>query len=180
MPEAHDKKRYTDTYKGMVTLNLDPETRGRCYVIVPEVSALPLTSPAEIVFPFGGMASGMFSPAPLPGSCVWVQFRGGDLDKPLIVGGRYENPLEIPALAHATPPGVDCKVMTTQLQHQFAMSDVPGPTGGFMFLTPTGAGILINTLGVFITGGPGIGTIAITPAGVDINGIGPAAGLSVK
>jgi hypothetical protein len=180
MPEAHDKKRYNDTYKGTVSLNIDPELRGRCYVLVPEISPVPLTSPADINFPFGGNASGMFSPAPMVGSCVWVQFRGGDLDKPLIVGARYENPLEIPALAHAVPPGVDCKVMTTQLQHQFAMSDVPGPTGGFMLLTPTGAGIIINTLGVFIIGGPGIGSIAITPAGVDINGVGPAAGLSVR
>jgi hypothetical protein len=180
MTEAHDKKRFNDTYKATVALNLDPEMRGRCYVIVPEISPLPLASPADVNFPFGGAASGMFSPAPMIGSCVWVVFRGGDIDKPLIVGARYENPLEIPALAHAVPPGVDCKVLTTQLQNQFAMSDVPGPTGGFMLLTPTGAGIIINTLGVFILGGPGIGSISITPAGVDINGVGPAAGLSVR
>lgn len=180
MPEAHDKKRYADTYKGIVTLNLDPEVRGRCYVQVPEVSPVPLATPAEIVFPFGGMAAGLYSAAPPPGTCVWVQFRGGDLDKPLVVGARYENPAEVPALAHTAPPGVDVKVMATQGQNQFMMSDVPGPTGGFKFMTKSGAGIQISTNQVLITGGTGIGSILITPAGVDINGIGPTAGLSVK
>jgi len=182
MPEASDKNRYNSVYKGTVALNIDPMMQGRCYVLVPEISPTPLASPAEIFFPFGGMGAGMFSPAPIPGSCVWVQFRGGDLDYPLVVGARYENPAEIPALAHATPPGVDCKVMTTQLQNQFAMSDVPGPTGGFALLTPEGPGIIINSLGVFLFAGPDPlqGSISITLAGVDINGVGPTAGLSIK
>lgn len=181
MSEAHDKKRYTDTYKGTVALNLDPEMRGRCYVLVPEVSPIPLMSPADINFPFGGAASGMFASAPMIGSCVWVQFRGGDIDKPLIVGARFENTAEVPALAHTAPPGVDIKVIATQLQNQIVISDVPGPTGGIMLLTPTGAGIMINTAGVFLFAGPNpaLGTIAITAAGVDINGLGPAAALRV-
>jgi hypothetical protein len=112
----------------------------------------------------------MYSPAPLPGTCVWVQFSGGDLDKPLVVGGRYENAATVPALAQLTPPGLDHKQISTQAQNTLAMSDVPGPTGGFTFMTTTGAFIKINALGVQISCGAGLGQIVISPAGVVING----------
>jgi len=180
MPAEHDKKRYDKMYKGTIYNNIDPEMRGRCQVTVPEISAIPLLSFADVIFPFGGMQSGMYSTSPLPGTCVWVQFSGGDLDKPLVVGGRYENPLEVPVLAQLTPPGLDHKQISTQAQHTLAMSDLPGPTGGFTFMAPTGAFIKINSLGVFISCGAGLGQIAVTANGVDINGIGPAAGLSIR
>lgn len=180
MPQESDKKRYDKMYKGTVYNNIDAMRQGRCQVLVPEISPIPLVSFADVIFPFGGMQSGMYSPAPLPGTCVWVQFSGGDLDKPMVVGGRYENPLEVPALAQLTPPGVDHKQLSTQLQNTFAMSDVPGPTGGITLMTTSGAFIKINALGVQISCGVGLGQIMVTSAGVDINGIGPAAGLSIK
>jgi hypothetical protein len=180
MTQANDKKRYDKMYKGTVYSNIDPEMRGRCQVTVPEISPLPLLSFADVVFPFGGMQSGMYSSAPLPGTCVWVQFSGGDLDKPLVVGGRYESAAEVPALAQLTPPGLDHKQISTQGQNMFAISDLPGPTGGFTLQCNSGAFIRINSLGVQISCGAGIGQIMVTAAGVDINGIGPAAALSLK
>jgi hypothetical protein len=171
MAEEHDKKRYIGKYKGIVTQPVDPNRQGKCQVMVPEISPTPLLSFAEQIFPVGGHQSGQFR-TPVVGECVWVEFLGGDLDRPLIVGGRYENPLDVPALAQLTPPGVAHWQNSTPGQHTMAMSDMPGPTGGFTFLTPSGAGIKITSQGVFIqaTLGSPIGRIEITAAGVFING----------
>jgi uncharacterized protein involved in type VI secretion and phage assembly len=99
---------------------------------------------------------------------VWIEFEQGDPDKPILAGAYYSNAAEVPALAQATPPGMGVISMVTELQNQFTMSDMAGPSGGFLFLMPTGAGIIINDIGVQITDGKG-GSITITGGQVIVN-----------
>ena len=48
-----------------------------------------------------------------------------------------------------------------------AMSDQPGPTGGFTFMTPAGVGIKIDTTGITLLAPPCI--IKLTAAGIVMN-----------
>lgn len=70
------RTRYFGKYRGIVTDNADPDTRGRLKVRVPavlddnEVWAMPCV-------PYAGSGVGFYS-LPDPGSGVWVEFEGGD------------------------------------------------------------------------------------------------------
>jgi uncharacterized protein involved in type VI secretion and phage assembly len=115
----------------------------------------------------GGIQSGMFCVPPL-GSACWVEFEQGDSDFPILVGAFWGNAGEVPALSQATPPGLNVVQVGTMLQNQFTISDTPGPTGGFILTTNTGAGIIVNDTGVFITNGRGAIISMVGPA-VDVN-----------
>jgi len=71
-------------YRGLVSENLDPETRGRLLVQVPqvlgdrEVWALPCV-------PFAGESKGFFA-LPDKGTPVWVEFEAGDPNFPIWTG----------------------------------------------------------------------------------------------
>jgi hypothetical protein len=59
-------------------------------------------------------------------------------------------------------------VLQTGLQNTLMISDLPGPTGGIMLKSLTGAMILINETGITITNGIGA-TITLIGPSVDIN-----------
>ena len=75
---------------------------------------------------------------------------------------------EVPALSHLIPPVVPGFVMQTPLQTGILVSDVPGPTGGIMLTTASGAMILINELGITLSNGQGA-SIQMTGPLVNIN-----------
>lgn len=154
-------------YRGTVVNNVDPEQRGRIQVMVPDVSGFALTSWALPSLPFGGMQMGFFA-LPLIGAGVWVEFEQGDIDYPIWVGTYWGSAAEVPALAHLIPPAVPGVVIQTVLQNSILISDVPGPTGGIMLKSTTGAMILINTLGITISNGQGA-MIQMTGPSVVIN-----------
>ena len=160
-----EKRKYPYKYRGNVINNIDPMKMGRVLVTVPDV--IPLSSWAMPCAPMAGIQAGMFCIPPI-GSHVWIEFENGDADYPIVVGGFWANPGEVPALSQLTPPGLTSMQMTTQLQNQMLLSDTPGPTGGFMLLTNTGAGILVNDTGVFIMNGRGAMISMVGPS-VDIN-----------
>jgi uncharacterized protein involved in type VI secretion and phage assembly len=162
-----EPKKFFGKYRGTVVDNVDPEQRGRIQVMVPDVSGFALTSWAMPSFPVGGIQMGMFS-LPMIGSGVWIEFEQGDLDYPIWTGIFFGSAAEVPALAHLVPPAVPGIVLQTVLQNALLISDVPGPTGGIMLKSMTGAMILINELGITITNGQGA-SIQMTGPSVVIN-----------
>jgi uncharacterized protein involved in type VI secretion and phage assembly len=154
-------------YRGMVLNNIDPMQMGRIMVQVPDVSnVLPSTWALPCV-PFAGIQSGFFV-APAIGSGVWVEFEHGDPDYPIWTGAFWGSSAEIPALALAGAPGLQSLVIQTLTQNTLMISDTPGPTGGILLKTATGAMISINETGITISNGQGA-TIALMGPSVTVN-----------
>jgi len=159
---------YFGKYRGKVTNNTDPEQRGRIQVSVPAIFGdIPLNwaLPAS---PYAGMQNCFFAIPPLQAN-VWVEFEGGNPESP-IWSGCFWGIGEVPALALGTPAAVPHFLLQTTGQSTFLLSDAPGPTGGIMLKTTTGAAILINDTGITIQNGKGA-TIQMTGNSVMINGV---------
>lgn len=160
-------KRYYGIYRGTVVLNIDPMQMGRISVIVPDVGSVTPSTWAMPSVPIAGKQSGVFV-MPQIGSGVWVQFEGGDPDYPVWTGGWWGDAAEVPALALAGPPGDPNIVLQTALQNSLVISDLPGPTGGIMLKSTTGATIIVNDTGIYIQNGKGASIIMTGPT-VTIN-----------
>lgn len=160
-------KRYYGIYRGTVVLNIDPMQMGRISVIVPDVGSITPSTWAMPSVPIAGKQSGVFV-MPQIGSGVWVQFEGGDPDYPVWTGGWWGDAAEVPALALAGPPGDPNIVLQTTLQNSLVISDLPGPTGGIMLKSTTGATIIVNDTGIYIQNGKGASIIMTGPT-VTIN-----------
>jgi hypothetical protein len=121
--------------------------------------------------PFAGKAEGFFA-VPQIGAGVWIEFEGGDPDKPIWVGGFWGMFAEVPTLALVPPPippGQNVCIQTT-LQNMMMISDAPPTplTGGIVLKSTTGAMIVVNDTGIYIQNGKGASITMIGPA-VDIN-----------
>lgn len=162
-------------YRGTVVNNIDPEQRGRIQVITPDVSNVMLSSWAMPCVPVAAMQMGMFT-VPLIGAGVWVEFEQGDPDYPIWVGGFWGTVAEVPALSQIVPPGIPGITLQTPLQNGLVISDVPGPTGGILLKTATGAMVSVSDTGITISNGKGAAinmtgsAINMTGAPVNING----------
>jgi hypothetical protein len=75
----------------------------------------------------------------------------------------------VPALAQAAAPGVSNVVIQTTLQNTLMISDMPGPAGGLLLKTATGAMISISDAGITLSNGKGAMITMIGPI-VSING----------
>jgi len=164
-------KKFFGKYRGTVINNIDPEQIGRIQAIVPAVSNVVPTSWAMPCVPFAGKAEGFFA-IPQIGSGVWMEFEGGDPDKPIWVGGFWGVFAEVPVLAQVPPPippGQNVCIQTT-LQNMMMVSDAPPTpiTGGIVLKSATGAMIVVNDTGIYIQNGKGASITMIGPA-VDIN-----------
>jgi len=160
-------KKYFGKYRGMVVNNVDPLQIGRLLVQVPDVLGPIPSSWAMPCFPFTGKQMGAFY-LPQIGTGVWVEFEHGDADFPIWSGCFYGIAAEVPALALAAPPGVPNVVFQTTAQNTLMLSDVPGPTGGILLKTTTGAFISVNDTGITISNGKGAIITMIGPT-VDVN-----------
>ncbi len=134
---------------------------------VPDVSGLTPTTWAMPCVPIAGKQMGVFM-VPQIGSGIFVQFEGGDPDRPVWVGGWWGDVAEVPALALAGVPGNPNIVIQTTLQNAIVVSDLPGPTGGIMLKSTTGASIIVNDTGIYIQNGKGA-SIVMTGPTVTIN-----------
>jgi hypothetical protein len=130
-------------YRGTVMSNVDPEMRGKLLVSVPGLG-LPTPVWAEGCFPVTGTQAGMFS-VPEIGAGVWVEFEQGHLDHPIWVGS-----------------------FQTRSLNSITISDTPGPTGGVLIKTTTGAMISVSDVGIVISNGKGA-TISMLGPTVDVN-----------
>lgn len=154
-------------FRGTVLDNIDPMQMGRLMVQVPDVSNVLPTTWAMPCLPFGGIQAGLYV-TPAIGSGVWIEFEQGDLDYPVWVGCYWGSAAEVPALALAAPPGLQQIVVQTTQQNTLMISDVPGPTGGILLKSATGAMISITEVGITISNGQGA-TIVMTGPAVTIN-----------
>jgi hypothetical protein len=86
-----------------------------------------------------------------------------DLDRRLLGSAA-----EVPALALAGNPASPNIVLQTSLQNAVVISDLPGPTGGIMLKSTTGASIIVNDTGIYIQNGKGA-SIVMTGPTVTVN-----------
>jgi hypothetical protein len=106
-------------------------------------------------------------PIPPIGAGVWVEFEQGDPDYPIWVGCRWGLPTDIPIAATLSNPADPNIVIQSLLQNAIIVSDlppsVPPPisppvapvTGGITLRSATGASIVVNDIGIFISNGKG-------------------------
>lgn len=154
-------------YRGTVLQNIDPKKMGRLQVQVPDVTSLLPTSWAMPCFPLSGKQMGVWC-IPQIGAGVWVEFEQGNPDHPIWSGCWFGSAAEVPGLALSVPPLMSGIVLQTALQNTLMLSDTPGPAGGILLKTTTGAMIAINDVGITISNGKGA-TIVMTGPSVTIN-----------
>jgi len=154
-------------YRGVVTNNIDPMLLGRIQAIVPDATGAIPSSWATPCVPFAGIGTGMYTVPPI-GAGVWIEYEHGDPDHPIWVGCYWGSAAEVPAMARAVPPGVQGVTLQTTLANGITVSDAPGPAGGILIKTTTGAMISVTDVAVVITNGKGA-TISLTGPTVDIN-----------
>lgn len=164
---SNNATRFYGKYRGTVVQNVDPEQRGRIQAIVPDATGMVPGTWATACVPLTGKSMGTYV-VPQIGSGVWIEFEQGDLDYPIWTGGFWGSAADVPALALAGNPVSPSIVLQTALQHSIVLSDVPGPTGGIMLKSSTGAMILINDVGITISNGKGA-TITLTGPSVTVN-----------
>lgn len=161
---------YFGKYRATVFNNVDPEMKGRLLLIVPDVFGTVPSTWAEACTPLAGPTGppmGFYAVPPM-GAGVWVEFENGDLNHPIWVGCRWGSQSDIPPLANAGLPVSPNIVIQTMGQNTLVISDLPGPTGGIMLKSPTGASIIVNDTGIYIQNGKGA-SIVMTGPQVSIN-----------
>ena len=170
MSEPSETTGYFGKYRGTVTQNIDPEMRGRLLVSVPgALSYLPSTW-AEPCVPLAGPTGppmGAYFVPPI-GAGVWVEFEQGDVNKPIWVGCRFGLGADVPPIARTGIPASPPIVLQTLGQHTFMITDLPGPTGGLVLKSATGASIIVNDTGIYIQNGKGA-TITLVGRQIDFN-----------
>ncbi|NOR40875.1 MAG: baseplate assembly protein [Gammaproteobacteria bacterium] len=167
----NDREKFIGKYRGTVVNNVDPELRGRLLVQVPDALGPIPSSWAEPCVPLAGPTGppmGVYMVPPI-GAGVWVEFEHGDIDYPIWVGCRWGAQSDVPPLAHAGIPATPNIVFQTTTQHALVMSDTPGPTGGILLKTATGAMISVSDVGITISNGKGA-IINMTGTAIDITG----------
>jgi uncharacterized protein involved in type VI secretion and phage assembly len=118
-------------------------------------------------FPISGKQMGAYM-IPQIGAGVWVEFEQGDPDYPIWSGCWYGSVAEVPTLALAGNPASPNIVLQTGLQNSLVISDLPGPTGGIMLKSTTGATLIVNDTGIYIQNGKGASIVMVGPS-VNIN-----------
>ena len=155
--------RYYGKYRGTVVNNVDPMRLGRIQVQVPDVHGLTPATWAMPCVPSSGIQNGMLW-LPIIGAGVWVEFEQGNTDYPIWVGGWWGSASEVPALTQMAPPAVSTLAIQTSLQNGILVTDMPGPSGGIMLKSPSGASIIVNDTGIYIQNGKGASITLVGPS----------------
>jgi Type VI secretion system/phage-baseplate injector OB domain len=170
-PAGGNSQRYYGKHRGLVIENIDPEQIGRVLVQVPDVLGEISSSWAMPCVPVAGIQAGCFMVPPI-GSQVWVEFEQGDPDYPIWSGGFWGLVADVPVFATAPPaipPGQNIVLQTTG-QNMVMVSDAPPSpvTGGIVLKSTSGAMIVLNETGIYISNGQGAMITLVGPT-VDIN-----------
>jgi hypothetical protein len=150
---------YFGKYRGSVTNNIDPNSKGRLQVSAPAVLGEGTLSWAEPCVPFAGDGVGFFMLPPI-GANVWVEFEGGDPDYPIWSGcfwGAGQPP--------ASPAIEGMRVIKTN-GITITLNDLPG-AGGVTIELSGGQKITMGSTGVEITNGQA--KIALSGPTVNVN-----------
>jgi len=170
MSETASEGKFYGKYRGTVLNNIDPMFVGRLLVQVPDAVGLVPSTWAEPCVPLAGPTGppmGVYLVPPI-GAGVWVEFEQGDVNYPIWSGCRWGAASDVPPLAKAGLPVSPSIVLQTAGQNTIQISDLPGPTGGIMLKSLTGAMILINDVGITISNGKGA-MIVMTGPTITIN-----------
>jgi uncharacterized protein involved in type VI secretion and phage assembly len=164
-------KRFYGKYRGLVIQNADPEQIGRIQVQVPDVLGKITSSWAMPCVPAAGNQSGCFIVPPV-NSQVWVEFEQGDPDYPIWTGGFWGKGAEVPTAAIAPPAGPSGQniVLETTGQNMLVLSDASptSTTGGIVLQSASGAKIVVNDTGIYISNGQGA-MITLIGSAVNVN-----------
>src|SRR6201996_2388909 len=161
------KQRFYGKYRGLVIENIDPMQIGRVIAQVPDVLGELPSSWAMPCVPAAGIQGGMFIVPPI-GSQVWVEFEQGNPDYPIWTGGFWGLVADVPVFATAPPaipPGQNILLQTTG-QNMIMVSDAPPSpvSGGIVLKSVSGAMIVVNETGIYISNGQGATITLIGPA----------------
>jgi len=170
MAELPMTRRLYGKFRGIVAQNVDPLMRGRLMVIVPDVLGPVPSSWAEPCVPLAGPSGppmGVYMVPPM-GAGVWVEFEQGDVGRPIWVGCRWGAQSDVPPIAHLGLPVAPNIVLQTLGQNSIVLSDLPGPTGGIMLKSATGATLIVNDTGIYIQNGKGASVVLTGPT-VNVN-----------
>jgi uncharacterized protein involved in type VI secretion and phage assembly len=170
-PESAQKKRYYGKFRGLVIDNLDPLQIGRVLAQVPALAGELPSTWALPCAPAAGIQAGLFIVPPI-GSQVWIDYEQGDPDYPVWTGGFWGTAAEAPVFATAPPaipPGQNIVIQTTG-QNMILLSDsAPTPvTGGIILKSTSGAMLVVNDTGIYISNGQGA-TITLIGPTTDVN-----------
>lgn len=166
MTESASPKKFYGKYRGTVLNNVDPEMRGRLLCMVPDVLGPVPSSWCECCTPLAGPTGppmGVYMVPPM-GAGVWVEFEQGDPGFPIWSGCRFA-PSNVPPLALAGLPVSPNIVMQTEGQNMLMISDMPPTpaTGGIVLKSLTGAMIVVNDSGIYLSNGKGATITMIGP-----------------
>ena len=170
MIESTTTRRYFGKHPGTVIGNVDPYGKGRLLVEVVGVLGLAPSCWAEASVPLAGPTGPPMGAHFLPpiGAGVWIEFEQGDPARPIWTGCRWGGTSDVPPLARAGIPAAPSIVLQTLGQTMLVLSDAPGPTGGIILATKSGASIMINDVGITIQNGKGA-TLTLTGPTVNVN-----------
>ncbi len=172
MTTAARTDQFPGLYRGTVTFNVDPEMRGRLQLAVPDVLSYSPSSWAEPCTPLAGPTGppmGVYMVPPI-GTGVWVMFEHGNANKPVWMGCRFGVMADVPPLALAGNPADPNIAIQSLLQNLVMISDLPPTpvTGGVMLKSTTGAMIVVNDSGIYLSNGKGA-TITLVGPVIDFN-----------
>lgn len=148
-------------YRGVVTDNIDPNSRGRLKLKVPDVLGDLESGWAMPCVPYAGDNVGIFLLPPV-GASVWVELEHGDPDYPIWTGCFWGEGETLPA----TPASPEKKVLKTDVG-TITLDDTPGG-GSVTIETVAGMKIILNVSGIEVTDGQG-GSIKLSGPQVSIN-----------
>lgn len=171
MSEPPTSKKFYGKYRGTVLQNVDPEFRGRIMCMVPDVLGVLPSNWCEACPPLAGPTGppmGVYMVPPISAG-VWVEFEQGDPGKPIWSGCRF-GVGDTPPLALAGNPADPNICIQSLLQHMVMISDMPPTpvTGGIILKSTTGAMVVINDSGIYISNGKGATITMIGPT-IDFN-----------
>jgi hypothetical protein len=160
-------KRYYGKYRGLVLDNIDPLQIGRILAQVPDLLGDTPSTWAMPCVPAAGIQAGCFIVPPI-GSQVWMEFEQGDPDYPIWSGGFWGTVADVPIFATAPPaipPGQNIVLQTTGENMVLISDAAPTPaTGGIILKSVSGAMIVVNETGIYISNGQGATITLIGPA----------------
>jgi len=171
MSNGKGSEKFWGKYKGTVVQNMDLEFRGRIQCMVPAVLGLTPSNWCQACTPLAGPTGppmGVYMVPPI-GTGVWVEFEGGDPEKPIWSGCQFASS-NVPPLALAGNPADPNICIQSLLQHMIMISDMPPSpiTGGIILKSTTGAMIVVNDSGIYISNGKGA-MITLIGTAIDFN-----------
>ena len=110
-------------YRGTVTNNHDPLSKGRIMALVPEALGVMPTGWAMPCVPVAGLKAGFFA-VPMVGSGVWNEFEAGDVSRPIWAGGYWGTPEAPNEPPSPGPPLPTQKLWRSDTGLTVAMDDV--------------------------------------------------------